>query len=87
MNFKGLFKATLVATALTLAGPAAAADSAGERAASAVGHWIAMQGNQALRDIREDLKDRLADSLKPLLPTPDTLKAASAPATDPAPTR
>lgn len=82
MNFKSLFKATLIATALTLAGPAAASDSPSERAASAVGHWIAMQGNQALRDIREDLKDRLSDSLKPLLPTAESLKPAATPATD-----
>lgn len=78
---------TLIAlTVLAAAGaatPAAAADSVGARAASAVGHWIAMQGNEALREIREEIDERLADSLKPMLPAPDA-EAADAPAPAPA---
>lgn len=62
--------------------PAAASDGAGTRAATAVGHWIAMQGNEALRDIREQFRERLLESLKPLVPAPApaAAPAATAPA-------
>lgn len=69
--------------ASTLAGasnPAAAAESLGDRAAVAVGHWIAAQGNQALRDIREEFRERLLETLKPVLPAPATAPAVTAPA-------
>lgn len=69
-----LIKSSVLALALLAAGPAAAEESYGARvaaaAANSVGHWIANQGNQALRDIREDLRDNLAQTLKPLLPAP-----------------
>lgn len=38
--------------------------------ASAVGHWIAEQGNAALREIREELRRELEQQIQPLLPTP-----------------
>ena len=76
-----LIKSSLLAlTLIATAGPAAASESPGTRAASAVGHWIAMQGNQALREIRQDLRQRLAENLKPLLPTPAPATAQSTPA-------
>ena len=36
--------------------------------ASAVGHWIAEQGNSALREMREELRRDLERQLKPLVP-------------------
>lgn len=69
-----LIKTSVLTLALLAAGPAAAEDSYGARvaaaAASSVGQWIATQGNQALRDIREELRDNLADKIKPFLPAP-----------------
>jgi hypothetical protein len=69
-----LIKSSVLALALIAAGPAAAEESYGARvaaaAASSVGTWIANQGNQALREIREDLRDNLADKIKPFLPAP-----------------
>lgn len=69
-----LIKSSLLAFALLASGPAAAQDSPGARvvaaAANSVGLWIASQGDQALREIREDLRDTLAEKLKPLLPAP-----------------
>lgn len=69
-----LIKSSALALALLAAGPAAAEESYGARvaaaAASSVGNWIANQGNQALREIREDLRDNLADKIKPFLPAP-----------------
>lgn len=68
-----LIKSSALALALLASGPAAAEESYGARvaaAASSVGQWIANQGNQALRDIRKDLRDNLAETLKPLLPAP-----------------
>lgn len=52
--------------------PAAAADSVGARVATGVGRIIAAQGNAALAHIREELKDNLLDTLKPLLPDEQT---------------
>ena len=77
-----LAKSALIAvTLLASAGPAAASESPGMRAANVVGHWIAMQGNQALRDIKQELRDRLAESLKPILPAPTAAAPAPTPAT------
>ena len=39
-------------------------------AASAVGAAIAAQGNAALAELRNELKDTVARQLKPLLPAP-----------------
>lgn len=62
--------AVLLAAALFQAGPAAAQDSLPARAFSALGHAIAQQGNQALRDIRDEMRERLLRDLKPVLPQP-----------------
>lgn len=79
MNTQKILASLLLAAALAGASaPAAAAESLGDRAAVAVGHWIASQGNQALRDIREEFRQRLLETLKPALPAP--APAAPAPA-------
>lgn len=72
-----LIKSSLLVLALLGSGPAAAQDSPGARvvaaAVNSVGLWIANQGDQAVRDIRKDLRDTLAEKLKPLLPAPAEL--------------
>jgi len=68
----------VLAGALLQAGPAAAQESLSVRAVSVLGHLIAQQGNQALRDIRDQMRERLQQDLKPVLPRP-------APATPPPP--
>lgn len=65
-----LMSSLLALALLGATGPAAAAESTGTRAVAAVGHWIAAQGNAALRDIREDMRKRLSETLKPQLPAP-----------------
>lgn len=72
---------TVAALALSLAaltGPAAAQDSLPARAATAVGHAIASQGNAALVQIREELKDTLLEQLRPYLPSPAEAPAVPA---------
>lgn len=73
---------TFAALALSLAaftGPAAAAqDSLPARAATAVGLAIASQGNAALVQIREELKDTLLEQLRPYLPRPTEAPAVPA---------
>ena len=86
MTRSALIKSSLLALALIASGPAAAQDSAGARAAilaaNSVGHWIASQGNQALIEIRKDLRENLTKSLKPLLSKPaEAAATAAAPAT------
>jgi hypothetical protein len=71
MNRTALAAAALILA--SFAGPASATDRQ-ELVAStmhAVGRAIASQGNAALKQIREELRRDLADSLKPLLPSPD----------------
>ena len=60
---------TLLATALLVGSlPAQAADAGlSSRVMSGLGQAIAAQGNIAFREIREELADNLAKSLKPLL--------------------
>ena len=81
-----LIKSSVLALALLAAGPAAAQESPGARvvaaAANSVSHWIVSQGNQALRDIREELRDSLADTLKPLLPAPAEVSPPAATTAD-----
>ncbi|WP_428310333.1 hypothetical protein [Hydrocarboniphaga sp.] len=63
----------LVAAALLCASfGSQAADSMSTRAASGVGSWIAAQGNAALRELGQDLRKQLRDSIKPLLPQPES---------------
>jgi hypothetical protein len=59
--------AILVLASLSPVANAAAPDS-GRQVVSSVGHWIAEQGNAALRDMREELKRDLKNRLKPLIP-------------------
>lgn len=56
----------LIAAVLFAASGAAFADDS--RAPTGVGAWIAAQGNAALREIAEELKENLAESVRPLLP-------------------
>jgi hypothetical protein len=63
-----------VLTALSLAGaslPAAAQENLPARAINALGMAIAAQGDAALITIRQELKEALADHIKPYLPEPD----------------
>lgn len=61
----------LVAAALLCASfGSQAADGLRLRAASGVGAWIAAQGNAALRELGQDLREELRNQMKPLLPQP-----------------
>jgi len=63
-----------VLTALCLAGaslPAAAQDNLPARAINALGLAIKSQGDAALVQVRQELKDTLRDHIKPLLPKPE----------------
>ena len=57
--------AALVLSFAAFAGPAAAEESLSSRAASAVGAVIASQGNAALVQIRQELKDTLLEQRPP----------------------
>jgi hypothetical protein len=46
----------------------AAQPEPGMQVVTSVGHWIAEQGNAALRDMREDFKRDLKNRLRPLIP-------------------
>lgn len=65
---------TIFAAALLLcaAGPARAGTPSGSglHLATVLGSWLAAQGNEALRDMREELTRDLERQLKPLLPKP-----------------
>ncbi|MGH8629494.1 MAG: hypothetical protein ACREU7_01845 [Burkholderiales bacterium] len=50
--------------------PAVASDSLPQRAAMALGAAIASQGNAALAQIRQELKENLLERIAPLLPKP-----------------
>lgn len=68
MNTK-TFSRTAVAAALLVSSFASqAAPSMGDRVVTGVGQWIAAQGNQALREIHDDLRQQIGDSLQPMLP-------------------
>ena len=62
--------AALVALAFAAFAAPAAADDITTRTAIAVGQAIAAQGNAALVEIRQELKDALLEQIKPLLPEP-----------------
>lgn len=72
--------AALVLSFAAFAGPAAAEESLSSRAASAVGAVIASQGNAALVQIRQELKETLLEQLRPWLPQPAGEKPVAAPA-------
>lgn len=48
------------------------------RNVTGVGPWIAEQGNQALRDLARELKESLADQLRPVLPEAPAVEAEAA---------
>ena len=77
MNHPLLTTAALT-TALILSAAPFGAAQAGEhwsgRAAQALGQYIAVQGNQALQQIRADLSQDLGDKLKPVLPSRSEIK-------------
>jgi parvulin-like peptidyl-prolyl isomerase len=78
-------KTQIVAALLALgcAGPAAAADQGlPGRAINALGIAIASQGDAALVQIREELKDTLREHIKPYLPRPEARADAKSDPTD-----
>jgi hypothetical protein len=70
MNIRtALAAALLAATTLGASSVAQAQDqNVSSRVVVGLGAWIAAQGNAALAEVREDLKQDLRDAMKPLLP-------------------
>lgn len=68
--YRSLFAALIVGFSALFPGHAAASSPA-LQLASTVGGWIAEQGNEALRQMREELRRDLAQKIEPLLPQPD----------------
>ena len=64
------FAAAAIVALAAFAGPASAQDNLPARAISAVGYAIAAQGDAALVQIRQELKDTLLEQLRPYLPQP-----------------
>ncbi len=67
-------KSTLAAAALALCaftGTASAADTLQSRAMSALSVAIASQGNAALIQIREEIRQTALEAIKPFLPEPE----------------
>ena len=67
------FKTQIAATVLALgfaavAAPAAAADSLPTRAANALGFAIAAQGDAALAQIRDEIRQTVIETVTPYLP-------------------
>lgn len=68
-KFKTQIAATLAALSFAAAAaPAAAAESLPARAATALGYVIAVQGDAALAQIREELKETVVQTVAPYLP-------------------
>ena len=68
---KTLTNGLITTTLLIAAAPAGATEeSLSERAITALGILIASQGNQALREIRDEMKEHLLDDLKQLMLEP-----------------
>ena len=65
---KNLIPAVVLVLAALSPAAQAATTEPGIQVASSVGHWIAEQGNQALRDMREEFKRDLKQRLRPLIP-------------------
>jgi hypothetical protein len=70
LNTARRFRPLAAAVLLCASFGSQAADGAAVRAASGVGQWIAAQGNAALREIGQELRDGLREQLRPLLPQP-----------------
>lgn len=80
MGHRKLVVKVLSAAALLAASHGAlAADDLATRMSASVGQWIASQGNQALRDLREETRRELTERLRPML-APE-----AAPRTEPRP--
>lgn len=69
-SMKNRIGVALVALSFTAFAAPAAADDITTRTAVAVGQAIAAQGNAALAEIRQEIKDALMEQIKPLLPEP-----------------
>jgi len=65
-HFRPLLAAALLCTSFG----SQAADGLAMRAASGVGQWIAAQGNSALRELGQELREELREQIQPLLPQP-----------------
>lgn len=72
--------AAIVLGLATFSGSAAANDDLRTRLMVSAGAAIAAQGNAALAQIREELKDSLMDQIKPYLPKPAQETPAEHPA-------
>lgn len=68
MNRKTLAAAVILFA--TLPAQAASGASTGLNLASALGQWVAEQGNEALREMRDEFAQDLEQRLKPMLPQP-----------------
>lgn len=62
-SIRFILAAALLAS--SLAGPAFAGDAVHAASGESVGHAIAEQGNEALRQIREDMRRSLDEALRP----------------------
>jgi len=69
MTRKTLLQLIAAATLIGASTAASAAEPVGTRVVTGLGHWIAAQGNAALREIRDDLRKDLTDRLAPLVPS------------------
>lgn len=80
MKTNTLIKIAAATLLLTGSLNAQAADEAmSGRVVSGVGSWIAAQGNAALREIGDDLKQDLVQTLKPFIPAPSESDTATKP--------
>ncbi|TJY60797.1 hypothetical protein E4T66_09015 [Sinimarinibacterium sp. CAU 1509] len=69
---RNILKTALAAVALLGVSVSAQADeSLTQRVATGVGQVIAAQGNAALMQIREELQQRLIETVSPLMPNPE----------------
>ncbi|MEW6168146.1 MAG: hypothetical protein AB1651_10675 [Pseudomonadota bacterium] len=79
MKTRTVLSTLVLASALLGFNAAARADDGlGQRVATGVGRVIAAQGNAALQQIREELRETLEDRLAPYLPVQDVGGSAAA---------
>ncbi|MGQ0620341.1 MAG: hypothetical protein ACT4QA_10530 [Panacagrimonas sp.] len=70
MNRKTLAAALIFVATLPAHAAPISTSSTGLSLASALGQWLAEQGNEALREMRKDFAKDLEQRLKPMLPQP-----------------